>query len=300
MCKHLVVVIVGALPPTDAPSTDYRREGYSSADVLDAGADSDAPVIHFCTTAGDDTRTERTARVTDHSHRGPLARSGVRLTVPAIDSLAMRGGTIQIRTDSVTLDGELLVPEETSGVVAFAHGSGSSRFSPRNNAVAERLRDRGLGTLLFDLLTEAEDRDYETRFDVDLLTGRLLGATDWLRDQSETADLRVGYFGSSTGAAAALRAAAARDDVDAVVSRGGRVDLAGDALADVGAPTLLLVGERDEAVLSLNRRAFDRLTCEKEFTVVEGASHLFEEPGKLEVVADAAADWFVDYLDTRL
>jgi dienelactone hydrolase len=212
----------------------------------------------------------------------------------------MRGGTIQIRTDSVTLDGELLVPEETSGVVAFAHGSGSSRFSPRNNAVAERLRDRGLGTLLFDLLTEAEDRDYETRFDVDLLTGRLLGATDWLRDQSETADLRVGYFGSSTGAAAALRAAAARDDVDAVVSRGGRVDLAGDALADVGAPTLLLVGERDEAVLSLNRRAFDRLTCEKELTVVEGASHLFEEPGKLEVVADAAADWFVDYLDTGL
>mgnify|MGYP006276959343 FL=1 len=212
----------------------------------------------------------------------------------------MRGGTIQIRTDSVTLDGELLVPEETSGVVAFAHGSGSSRFSPRNNFVAERLRDRGLGTLLFDLLTEAEDRDYETRFDVDLLTGRLLGATDWLRDQSETADLRVGYFGSSTGAAAALRAAAARDDVDAVVSRGGRVDLAGDALADVDAPTLLLVGERDEAVLSLNRRAFDQLTCEKELTVVEGASHLFEEPGKLEVVADAAADWFVDYLDTGL
>ena len=212
----------------------------------------------------------------------------------------MRGGTIQIRTDSVTLDGELLVPEETSGVVAFAHGSGSSRFSPRNNFVAERLRDRGLGTLLFDLLTEAEDRDYETRFDVDLLTGRLLGATDWLRDQSETADLRVGYFGFSTGAAAALRAPAARDDVDAVVSRGGRVDLAGDALADVDAPTLLLVGERDEAVLSLNRRAFDQLTCEKELTVVEGASHLFEEPGKLEVVADAAADWFVDYLDTGL
>jgi dienelactone hydrolase len=216
----------------------------------------------------------------------------VRLTISDGDFGAMRGGEITIPADGVTLDGELLVPEEASGVVVFAHGSGSSRFSPRNNFVAERLRDRGLGTLLFDLLTEDEDRDYETRFDIDLLTERLLAATDWLRDREDTADLPLGYFGSSTGAAAALRAAADRDDVTAVVSRGGRVDLAGDALSAVGAATLFLVGSKDDAVLSLNRRGFERLTGEKELTVVEGASHLFEEPGKLEAVADAAADWF--------
>ena len=209
----------------------------------------------------------------------------------------MRGGAVEIPTEGATLGGELLVPEGGRGVVVFAHGSGSSRFSPRNNFVAERLRERGLGTLLFDLLTEAEDRDSETRFDVDLLVERLLAATDWLRARPETADLHLGYFGSSTGAAAALRAAAARDDVAAVVSRGGRVDLADDALPAVRAPTLFVVGERDEAVLSLNRRGFERLTCEKELTVVEGASHLFEEPGKLDVVADAAADWFADHLD---
>ncbi|MFC7081624.1 dienelactone hydrolase family protein [Halorussus caseinilyticus] len=208
----------------------------------------------------------------------------------------MRGGDVEIPTDSVTLDGELLVPEGAQGVVVFAHGSGSSRFSPRNNFVAERLRERGLGTLLFDLLTESEDRDYETRFDVDLLVERLLAATDWLRERPETADLRLGYFGSSTGAAAALRAAAERDNVDAVVSRGGRVDMASEANPEVRAPTLFVVGARDEAVLSLNRRECDRLRCEKELAVVEGASHLFEEPGKLEVVADAAADWFADHL----
>lgn len=203
---------------------------------------------------------------------------------------------VEIPAGETRLPGELVVPEGASGLVVFAHGSGSSRFSPRNNFVAERLRARGLGTLLFDLLTEDEDRDYGTRFDVDLLVERLLAATDWLREREETADLRLGYFGSSTGAAAALRGAAARDDVSAVVSRGGRVDLAHDAVPDVAAPTLFLVGSKDEAVLALNRREYDRLTCEKELTVVEGASHLFEEPGKLELVADAAADWFADHL----
>ncbi|WP_158055419.1 dienelactone hydrolase family protein [Halorussus halophilus] len=205
----------------------------------------------------------------------------------------------EIPTDSVTLAGELVVPENASGVVAFAHGSGSSRFSPRNNFVAERIRERGVGTLLFDLLTETEDRTYETRFDIDLLVERLLAATDWLREQSETEQLHLGYFGSSTGAAAALRAAARRDDVDAVVSRGGRVDLAHDAIPNVNAPTLFLVGSKDTAVLSLNQREYERLTCEKELTVVEGASHLFEEPGKLAEVADAAADWFEEHLEAN-
>ncbi|MFC4548863.1 MULTISPECIES: dienelactone hydrolase family protein [Halorussus] len=223
----------------------------------------------------------------------------------------------EIPTDGERLPGELVVPEGASGLVAFAHGSGSSRLSPRNNFVAERIRARGVGTLLFDLLTEAEDRDYETRFDVDLLVERLLAATEWLREQEATADLRLGYFGSSTGAAAALRAAAVRgggdspgdaaeragasapDDVHAVVSRGGRVDLAHDAIPAVTAPTLFLVGSKDEAVLALNRREYDRLTCEKELQVVEGASHLFEEPGKLEIVADAAAEWFAEHLAGR-
>ena len=219
----------------------------------------------------------------------------------------------EIPTDGERLPGELVVPEGASGLVAFAHGSGSSRLSPRNNFVAARIRARGVGTLLFDLLTEAEDRDYETRFDVDLLVERLLAATEWLREQEATADLRLGYFGSSTGAAAALRAAAVHGggdaaeragasgpgDVHAVVSRGGRVDLAHDAIPAVTAPTLFLVGSKDEAVLSLNRQEYDRLTCEKELRVVEGASHLFEEPGKLEIVADAAAEWFAEHLAGR-
>lgn len=203
---------------------------------------------------------------------------------------------VEIPIDGIELEGELIVPDGATGLVVFAHGSGSSRHSPRNNFVAERLRECGLGTLLFDLLTEEEDRDYETRFDIGLLIDRLLAATDWLRDRPDTADLRLGYFGSSTGAAAALRAAAEREDVDAVVSRGGRVDLAAEANPHVEAPTLFVVGGKDDAVLSLNRREYDRLDCEKELTVVEGASHLFEEPGKLAEVADAAADWFAEHL----
>lgn len=204
---------------------------------------------------------------------------------------------MSIPVGDVELEGMLAVPEGASGLVVFAHGSGSSRKSPRNNFVAEVIRDRGLGTLLFDLLTEAEDRDRENRFDVPLLTDRLVGATEWLWNRDATRDLNVGYFGSSTGAAAALRAAARLgDDADAVVSRGGRVDMATEVLAEIRVPTLFVVGGADTQVLELNREAYDRLTCERELHVVEGADHLFEGEGELEEVADAAADWFAEAL----
>ena len=202
---------------------------------------------------------------------------------------------VEIPVDGVTLEGDLGIPDGATGLVVFAHGSGSSRKSPRNQFVAERLRERGLGTLLFDLLTEQEDQRYETRFDIDLLVDRLVAASEWVDEEATTRDLQVGYFGSSTGAAAALRAAARRD-VDAVVSRGGRVDLASAVLADVTAPTLFVVGGADHTVLELNREAYDELVCEKSLEVVEGAGHLFEEPGALEAVADHAGDWFVDHL----
>jgi dienelactone hydrolase len=204
---------------------------------------------------------------------------------------------VTIPVGGVELDGSLSVPADAPGLVVFAHGSGSSRLSPRNNYVAEVIRDRGLGTLLFDLLTEAEDRSRENRFDIPLLTDRLVAVTEWLWGREPTADRHLGYFGASTGAAAALRAAARFGvDVDAVVSRGGRVDMADDALADVQAPTLFIVGGDDTAVLELNRRAFEDLTCEKDLYVVPGAGHLFEGEGKLEAVADRAADWFAQTL----
>ncbi|MFD1647871.1 dienelactone hydrolase family protein [Haloarchaeobius litoreus] len=206
------------------------------------------------------------------------------------------GSRVSIPAGSATLDGELHLPDGGSGLVVFAHGSGSSRHSPRNQYVASVLRERGLGTLLFDLLTEAEDRAYENRFDIDRLTDRLDAATGWLREREDTAPLAVGYFGSSTGAAAALRAAAAREDVGAVVSRGGRVDLASAQLPDVTAATLFVVGGADTQVLELNREAYERLACEKELVVVEGAGHLFEGEGELERVAELAADWFGDHL----
>ncbi len=204
---------------------------------------------------------------------------------------------VTITVDGAELEGELLVPEGATGLVLFAHGSGSSRHSPRNNFVAERVRDRGVGTLLFDLLTEREDRIYETRFDIPLLTDRLVGATRWLRNREEAADLNVGYFGSSTGSAAALRAAARPEtDVAAVVSRGGRVDMAEDSLERVSTATLFLVGGDDDPVLEWNEAAYNRLSCEKSLEVIDGASHLFEEPGALEAVADAAAEWFAETL----
>ncbi|WP_277554044.1 dienelactone hydrolase family protein [Halobaculum limi] len=205
--------------------------------------------------------------------------------------------SVIIPVNGVRLEGDLIVPEGASGLIVFAHGSGSSRHSPRNRFVAEVLHDHGLGTLLFDLLTETEDREYETRFDIDLLTERLSTATDWLREHEGTRDMSLGYFGSSTGAAAALRAAAVRGtDVKAVVSRGGRVDLAAEQLPDVTASTLFVVGGADTTVLELNRSAFDHLSCTKDLQVIDGAGHLFEGDGELEAVANIAAEWFDRHL----
>ena len=208
---------------------------------------------------------------------------------------------VALDTDGVRLDGTLALPADARGIVLFAHGSGSSRHSPRNTHVARVLNDAGIGTLLFDLLTASEDRTYETRFDIALLASRLLAATDWIGREPAAAGSPLGYFGASTGAAAALRAAAAVGPrVAAVVSRGGRPDLAGpDARVRVTAPTLLIVGGRDEVVLELNREAHSLLSCEKSLHVVPGATHLFEEPGALEQVARAATEWFLRWLPPR-
>jgi len=208
--------------------------------------------------------------------------------------------TVTIPADAVWLDGDLIVPPSAHGVVLFAHGSGSSRFSPRNTYVAEVLQRRGIATLLFDLLTSGEDQDYEARFDIALLTRRLLAATVWLQGSPETQALQLGYFGASTGAAAALQAAANMGDkISAVVSRGGRPDLAGvPALSRVSAPTLLIVGDADYGVIELNQQAYALLNCEKKLTLIPGATHLFEEPGTLRQAAHSAADWFAQYLQT--
>lgn len=205
-----------------------------------------------------------------------------------------------ITTEGADLDGDLTMPPQARGVVLFAHGSGSSRRSPRNRLVAEALRRHGLGTLLVDLLTEDEEvRDARTRdlrFDVGLLADRLVGIVDWLGAQPATAARPVGLFGASTGAAAALVAAASRPGIiGAVVSRGGRPDLAGPALIQVAAPTLLLVGELDTAVRELNEQARNAMTVRTELRIVPGATHLFEEPGALDVVAEEAAGWFITH-----
>lgn len=201
---------------------------------------------------------------------------------------------VHIQTGQVTLEGALEIPAGAQGIVFFAHGSGSSRHSPRNNYVAQILRRAGLGTLLIDLLTEHEDAVYETRFDIDLLTQRLMAATKWLGRQPETKDLPVGYFGASTGAAAALKAAAelGGHDVGAVVSRGGRPDLAEPNLEDVDSPTLLIVGGEDHGVIELNEFAYQKLHSLKQLALVPGATHLFEEPGTLEEAARLATQWF--------
>ncbi|HMV11799.1 MAG TPA: dienelactone hydrolase family protein [Nitrosomonas sp.] len=206
--------------------------------------------------------------------------------------------TISITDDTARLEGELMIPPGAQGIVVFVHGSGSSRFSPRNNYVAKIIRDRGLGTLLFDLLTRQEDQNYTTRFEISLLTQRLLAATAWLGAETKTSKLKIGYFGASTGAAAALQAAAKLGrKIAAVVSRGGRPDLAGvSALEKVMSPTLLLVGRADDGVIELNEQAYSRLQCEKQLVLIPGATHLFEEPGTLEQVANQAADWFAHYL----
>ena len=195
------------------------------------------------------------------------------------------------------LAGDLAVPADAQGLVVFAHGSGSSRMSPRNRHVAEVLQSRQLATLLLDLLTETEADNRRLVFDIPLLADRLVEAIDDCRDSARLRHLRIGLFGASTGAGAALVAAAARpSDIAAVVSRGGRPDLAGGALAAVQAPTLLIVGGDDEQVLRLNRAALERLRCERELKVVPGASHLFEEPGTLDTVAEFAATWFARHL----
>lgn len=213
----------------------------------------------------------------------------------------MNSQLLSIPAAGVHLEGLLELPATAPGIVLFAHGSGSSRHSPRNNYVARVLREKGIGTLLLDLLTVAEELDYQTRFDTALLTQRLLLATRWVKKHTPpTRQLTMGYFGASTGAAAALQAAATLgDEIHAVVSRGGRPDLAGtQALARVRAPTLLLVGSMDEEVLELNRQAYARLHCARELAIVPGATHLFEEAGTLEQVAAQAAAWFSRYLKT--
>jgi putative phosphoribosyl transferase len=208
---------------------------------------------------------------------------------------------VRVSAGAVTLEGNLDIPDDARGIVLFAHGSGSGRFSPRNRYVAEALREANLATLLIDLLTSEEEvvdlRTRHLRFDIGLLADRLAGATDWLAQEPDTQGLRVGYFGASTGAGAALVAAAKRPEaVGAVVSRGGRPDLAGEALPRVAAPTLLIVGGEDEPVVGMNREALEQIRAEKVLEVVPGATHLFEEPGKLEEVARLAAEWFVRHL----
>src|SRR5438132_9725857 len=211
---------------------------------------------------------------------------------------------VQIQAGQAALSGNLHIPDGAAALVLFAHGSGSSRHSPRNQFVARTLNNAGLATLLFDLLTPEEEsidaRTAELRFNIGLLAERLVHATKWAKQQEQTRDLRIGYFGSSTGGGAALVAAAQLpDDVDAVVSRGGRPDLAGQALPKVKAPTLLIVGGQDDIVIELNEQARDQMGCEVKLEIIPGATHLFEEPGALEQVAKLASDWFVDHLGEK-
>ena len=210
---------------------------------------------------------------------------------------------VAIPLGEITLDGELQIPENARGIVLFAHGSGSSRLSPRNQFVARVLKEAGLGTLLFDLLTREEEVidsfTRHLRFDIPLLAERLVGAARWIETLQEAKGLRVGFFGSSTGGGAALMASAQLGEtVGAVVSRGGRPDLASAWLSKVKSPTLLLVGELDPVVIELNQSALNRLSCPKELCLIPGATHLFEEPGTLENAAHQAAEWFKKYLSS--
>jgi dienelactone hydrolase len=212
---------------------------------------------------------------------------------------------VQIAVASGHLHGNLVIPQQAEGIVLFAHGSGSSRHSPRNRYVAEVLQETGLATLLLDLLTlDEENVDRQThhlRFDIGLLAARLVAATDWLLREMATRELKIGYFGASTGSAAALVAAARRPElIQAIVSRGGRPDLAGAALAHVQAPTLFIVGGNDISVLHLNQEAMTHILVEKRLAIVPGATHLFEEPGALEKVAQLASQWFSDHLRLRV
>ena len=204
---------------------------------------------------------------------------------------------VSITIGRKTIKGELFIPLKAKTIIIFSHGSGSSRFSKRNQVVAKYLNEKNLGTLLFDLLTEDEDKHYHNRFDIDLLTKRLVGATEWMERLPAAKDFHIGYFGASTGAASALQAAAYLTEVSAVVSRGGRPDLAMNNLPKVKAPTLLIVGSLDYDVLQLNKEAYIQLQCEKKLEVVEGATHLFGEPGKMEIVSELAGNWFKKYLN---
>lgn len=220
------------------------------------------------------------------------------------DQVTIRERRVNLQSGDVGLEGHLAIPENSQGVIVFAHGSGSSRHSPRNRSVARRLNEARMATLLFDLLTEEEQaRDQaggQARFDILLLARRLIDAVDALATREETAGMKMGLFGASTGAAAALVTAAERPDrAAAVVARGGRPELAWQSLSRVTAPTLLIVGELDRPVIELNRRAYEQLQVEKRLEIVTGASHLFEEPGTLESVADLAAQWFARYLVAR-
>ncbi|MEK7790920.1 MAG: dienelactone hydrolase family protein [Deltaproteobacteria bacterium] len=211
--------------------------------------------------------------------------------------MAPTKGSIEIQLSSVTLEGDLHIPEGAKAIVIFAHGSGSSRLSPRNQFVAEVLKGAGLGTLLFDLLTKEEDQTYSNRFDIPLLTRRLIETTQWLLKNERVVGMKFGYFGASTGAASALEAEVRLNGlISAVVSRGGRPDLAHKFLDKVKAPTLFIVGGNDRAVIDLNKKAFEKLRCEKDLVIVPGASHLFEEAGTLEQVAEKAKEWFLRFL----
>lgn len=212
-------------------------------------------------------------------------------------NISSRDQEVEVVAGAVVLAGHLTVPNEAKGIVVFAHGSGSSRKSPRNLAVAQSLNDVGFATLLFDLLTKDEESDRSNVFDIELLAKRLLDATTWLGRQEELAEMPVGYFGASTGAAAALWAASEpTSKVMAVVSRGGRADLAGPRLAKVRTATLLIVGGYDDVVIELNQQAQAQLQCKNQLVTIPGATHLFEEPGALEKVAKLAGDWFGKYL----
>lgn len=203
---------------------------------------------------------------------------------------------VQIPSGNVKLDGELIVPLNAESVVIFSHGSGSSRFSSRNRMVAGYLHQNNIGTLLFDLLTEEEDKLYKNRFNINLLTQRLCNITTWLEQFPAAKDCTFGFFGASTGAASALKAAVLLPQIATVVCRGGRPDLALEELHKIKIPVLLIVGSRDFDVLQLNMQAYNELTSAKKIEIVDGATHLFEEPGKMEMVANLAAKWFINYL----
>lgn len=219
------------------------------------------------------------------------------ITLKKVDHMEMSyHNEIKIPVGRILLTGDLIIPLKASGLIVFSHGSGSSRLSPRNKMVADYLHQKKFATLLFDLLTTDEDKYYQNRFDIELLTKRLIGATEWIKTFEPASHLPIGYFGASTGAASALKAAAYLPNIQAIVSRGGRPDLAFDVLDRVETPTLLIVGSLDYDVLQLNKQAYNRMTCKKRLELITGAGHLFEEPGTMDLVCEKAATWFQKYL----